>query len=290
MVQDRKEPTFSTASSDASNKNRSSANSGLKKPNAATEAHSTNASTKRVAPSPMAHTRAQVMTQKQPSLLLWLALFIALSASAACGYLFWQFNSAQQIIAQQQVRLVGLENKLLLSDDESTQSLTVLTSNVKSLDKNVSLAMSEVDKLWATRNANLDKLAAAKAEVDKRIDVTSQQSGRAIEGLDKQLKQSLVIAKQSSSEQELLIRSLRERVAEQNRALGNVQSALKNNSSSAEKLAAVTQNIAQLEQKLSMFLRRTQEYDEAIESFDKFRLITNRDLINLKIRAGIVPQ
>jgi hypothetical protein len=52
----------------------------------------------------------------------------------------------------------------------------------------------------------------------------------------------------------------------------------------------VTQNIAQLEQKLSMFLRRTQEYDEAIESFDKFRLITNRDLINLKTRAGIAPQ
>lgn len=285
MVQDRKEPTFSTATSSASNKNRPSANSGLKKPNASTEANSTNAS-----PRPRADTRAQVMIQKQPSSLLWLALFIALLASAACGYLLWQFNGAQQIIAQQQVRLVGLENKLLLSDDESTQSLTVLTSNVKSLDKNVSLAMSEVDKLWATRNANLDKLAAAKAEVDKRIDVTSQQSGRAIEGLDKQLKQSLVIVKQSSSEQELLIRSLRERVAEQNRALGNVQSALKNSSSSAEKLAAVTQNIAQLEQKLSTFLRRTQEYDEAIKSFDKFRLITNRDLINLKTRAGIAPQ
>ncbi len=150
--------------------------------------------------------------------------------------------------------------------------------------------MREDDKLQANRNANLDKIAAAKAEVDKRIDVTSQQSGRAVEGLDKQLKQSLVIAKQSSAEQELLIRSLRERVAEQNRALGNVQSVLKNNSSSAEKLSAVTQNITQLEQKLSMFLRRTQEYDEAIESFDKFRLITNRDLINLKTRAGIAPQ
>jgi chromosome segregation ATPase len=158
------------------------------------------------------------------------------------------------------------------------------------LDKNVSLAMSEVDKLWATRNANLDKLAAAKSEVDKRIDVTSQQSGRAIEGLNTELKQSLLLVKQSSSEQELLTRSLRERVAEQNRALDNIQVALKNNSSSTEKLAAVTENITQLEQKLSTFLRRTQEYDEAIESFDKFRLITNRDLLNLKIRAGIAPQ
>ena len=136
MVQDRKEPTFSTASSGASNKNRPSANSGLKKPSASTEANSTNAS-----PRPRADTRAQVMIQKQPSSLLWLALFIALLASAACGYLFWQFNGAQQIIAQQQVRLVGLENKLLLSDDESTQSLTVLTRNVKSLDTNVRLAM-----------------------------------------------------------------------------------------------------------------------------------------------------
>jgi hypothetical protein len=290
MVQDRKEPTFSTTASGTSNTNRPGANSGLKKSNAPTEGHSTSASTSRVAPRPRVDERPQVMIQKQPSSLLWLVLFITLLASAACGYLFWQFEGAQQIIAQQQGRLVELENKLLLSDDESTQSLTVLTANVKSLDKNVSLAMSEVDKLWATRNANLDKLAAAKSEVDKRIDVTSQQSGRAIEGLNTELKQSLLLVKQSSSEQELLTRSLRERVAEQNRALDNIQVALKNNSSSTEKLAAVTENITQLEQKLSTFLRRTQEYDEAIESFDKFRLITNRDLLNLKIRAGIAPQ
>lgn len=288
MVQDRKEPTFSTASKSASNTNRPITNNGPVK--ASPQANPASASTNRAAPRPKVDTRPQVMIQKQPSSLLWLAFFIALLASSACGYLFWQFNGAQQVIAQQQGRLAELENKFLLSDDESTQSLTVLTANVKNLDKNVTLAMSEVDKLWATRNANLDKLAAAKAEVDKRIDATSQKSSQAIDGLNKQLKQSLVLVKQSISEQELLSRSLRERVAEQNQALGSIQSTLKNNSNGAEKLAAVTQNLSQLEQKLATFSRRTKEYDEAIESFDKFRLITNRDLINLKTRAGIAPQ
>jgi len=99
-----------------------------------------------------------------------------------------------------------------------------------------------------------------------------------------------MLVKQSSSEQELLTRSLRERVAEQNRALASIQTALINNSSSAQKLSVATQNIAQLEQRLMTVSRRTQEYGQVIESFDKFRLITNRDLINLKKRAGIAPQ
>ncbi len=166
----------------------------------------------------------------------------------------------------------------------------MLTANVKSLDKNVSLAMSEVDKLWATRNANLDKLAAVKAELDIRINATNQQSIQSVEDLNKQMKQSLMLVKQSSSEQELLTRSLRERVAEQNRALASIQAASINNSSGVQKLSIATQNIAQLEQRLVSVSRRTQEHEQAIDSFDKFRLITNRDLINLKKRAGIVPQ
>lgn len=290
MVQDRKEPTFSTASPTTSKTNKLSTSGALKNPGAATQARSSTVVTSRDSARLNTDTSPQVTIQKQPSSLLWLALLIALLASAACGYLFWQFSATQQIIAQQQGRLVELENKLLLSDDESTQSLTVLTANVKSLDKNVSLAMSEVDKLWATRNANLDKLAAVKAEVDTRISATNQQSIQSVDSLNKQMKQSLMLVKQSSSEQELLTRSLRERVAEQNRALASIQTALINNSSSAQKLSVATQNIAQLEQRLMTVSRRTQEYEQAIESFDKFRLITNRDLINLKKRAGIAPQ
>ncbi len=262
----------------------------MKNPGAATQARSTSVVTSRDSARLDTDAGPPVTIQKQPSSLLWLALLVALLASAACGYLYWQFSATQQIIAQQQGRLVELENKLLLSDDESTQSLTVLTANVKSLDKNVSLAMSEVDKLWATRNANLDKLAAVKAELDIRINATNQQSIQSVEGLNKQMKQSLMLVKQSSSEQELLTRSLRERVAEQNRALASIQAASINNSSGVQKLSIATQNIAQLEQRLVSVSRRTQEHEQAIDSFDKFRLITNRDLINLKKRAGIVPQ
>jgi phage protein D len=297
MVQDRKEPTFSTAPKAAPNTNRSSARnttntsaSSSEKTNVSPQASPNNASTNKAALRPRHDTRPQLMIQKQLSSLLWLTLFIAILASAASGYLFWQFNSAQQTIAEQQGRLAELENKLLLSDDESTQSLTVLSANVKSLDKNVTLAMTEVDKLWATRNANLEKLAAAKAEVEKSIDTTGEQSKKAIDDLNKQLKQSLSLLKQSTSEQDLLTKSLRERVSEQSQTLTNIQSTLKNSASSTEKLADITRNLTQLDQKVTTLTRRTQEYDEAIESFDKFRLLTNRDLINLKNRAGIAPQ
>lgn len=284
MVHDRKEPTFSTASKSASSN--SSTNSSPK----TNASNPPRPSSNKVAPRPRADNRSQVMIQKQPSALLWLALLIAILASVASGYLFLQFNVAHKIIAEQQGRLVELENKLSLSDDESTQSLTVLTANVKGLNKNVTLAMSEVDKLWATRNANLEKLAATKSEVNKSIGTTGEQSQKAIDSLNKQVKQSLALIKQSSSEQELLGKSLRERVSEQNQTLASIQSVLKNSSNSAEKLKSVTESLDQLEQKLTTLSRRTIEYDEAIESFDKFRLITNRDLITLKNRAGVIPQ
>ena len=285
MVHDRKEPTFSTASKVASAN--SSAKTNASNP---TQANPAKAAPNKVAPRPRANARPQVMIQKQPSALLWFALFIAIFASAVCGYLFWQFNVAQQTIAEQQGRLVELENKLLLSDDESTQSLTALTANVRGLNKNVTLAMSEVDKLWATRNASLKKLAAAKTEINKSIDTNSAQSKKAIDGANKQLKQSLVLIKQSSSEQEFLIQSLRERVSEQSQTIDNIQSALKQQSNGTEKLAIITEDLSQLEQQLTTLSRRTKEYDEAIESFDQFRVITNRDLIILKNRAGIAPQ
>ncbi len=131
MVQDRKEPTFSTASPTSSNTNKLSTNGALKNPGAATQARSTSVVTSRDSARLDTDASPPVTIQKQPSSLLWLALLVALLASAACGYLYWQFSATQQIIAQQQGRLVELENKLLLSDDESTQSLTVLTANVK---------------------------------------------------------------------------------------------------------------------------------------------------------------
>ncbi len=287
MVQDRKEPTFSSPS------NKASLSDDAKQSNVQNTQQ----------PSQRANTRPQVMIQKQPSSLLWIALLIALLASAASGYIFWQFTLSQKVVAEQQERLVELENKLLLSDDESTQSLTALTANVKGLDKNVSVAMSEVDKLWATRNANLKKLAAAKTELSTRIDETgkridksdksinasSSQSKKAIDAIDAKLKKSLVSIRQNSSEQELLLKSLRERSSEQSQTIKNLRSAL-DKGSNTDKVASLEQQLEQLSQQLNILSRRTKEYDEAIESFDKFRLTTNRDLITLKSRTGIAPQ
>lgn len=288
MVEDRKEPTFSSAT------NKVSRDDDIQR----SDMGATHAANSR------SHTRQQVMIQKQASPLLWIALLIALLASAASGYIFWQFTLSQKVVSEQQERLVELENKLLLSDDESTQSLTALTANVKGLDKNVGVAMSEVDKLWATRNANLKKLAAAKAELsklivetgkridktDKHINTSSDQSKKAIDGIDAKLKKDLVSIRQNSSEQELLLKSLRERSSEQTQTINNIRSTLDKNVSHTSKVISLEQELKQLSQQLNTFARRTKEYDEAIESFDKFRLTTNRDIITLKSRTGIAPQ
>ena len=248
MSHDRKEPTLSNPSANLSEKRPVS--SGPKaKP-----------ATRQAAPA-----RPQVIVQKQSSGLLWITLLIALLSALAVVYTYWQLHLSQQIITQQQERIGELQDKLALSDDESTQSLTVLNANVKDLDKSVKLALSEVDKLWATRNVNRKAIGDTKKELEGRI----AQVQKSVVVTEEKLNKPLSALQQRSSEQELLVQSLRERLSEQEQELSSL--------SSQAKKYALTKDMQSLSNKVK-------GHDEAIESFDKFRVSVNRDLLALKQR------
>jgi chromosome segregation ATPase len=249
MVKDRKEPTLSSPLS-------SNEGAGNKRPSGQ--------------PRPQAP-RQQVIVKKQSSFLLWLTFLLTLLAIAAAGYTYWLLFNSQQLIADQQLRINELENKLVLSDDESSQSLTALTANVKGLDKDVKKAMSEVDKLWGTRNANKKAIT----EAEKALKGDLQKQTQSVASLQEQLK-GLSNLKQRSSEQELLIQSLRERLSEQEGTLASVEKASKRNTAATKKVNSLSNKV--------------DGYEEAIDSFDKFRLTVNRDILLLKQKAGIATQ
>ncbi|MGH1486275.1 MAG: hypothetical protein ACRBCI_08635 [Cellvibrionaceae bacterium] len=253
MVHDRKEPTLSSPDEKVVEKRSAPSGTKLKPP------------PRQSAPRPQ-----QVIVQKQSSGMLWFTFLIAISAAAAAGYTFWQLYNSQQIITQQQSRIDELENKLLLSDDESTQSLTALTANVKGIDKELKLVLSEVDKLWGTRNASRKNLADAKKQLEgdiKKIQV-------ALASTEQKLVKPVSSLQQRSSEQELLIQSLRERLSDQGKELNSLVSATKQSASKKE---------------LQSLSKKVRAHSEAVEAFDKFRITVNRDLLSLKQRSGTAP-
>lgn len=255
MVKERKEPTFSTSS--GSSANSSNTEQSKKRPS----------STSR----PL---QPKVIVQKQSSGFLWFTFLISLVVAAGAGYTFWLLQQSQQTLSAQQMRIDELENKLLLTGDESTQSLTVLTSNVKALDKDVKVAMTEVDKLWATRKANLKEIAKIEASSSKELKEGLSKVSSSVDALESNFKQPIAGLEQRAGEQELLIQSLRERLVEQNKTAQSLSNQIKQFTSATKQVKAISAKV--------------DGYEETIRSFDKFRVTTNRDLLLLKERAGVL--
>lgn len=248
MASERKEPTFSSSATVAAD------------PNA-----------KRAAQPPRAKSpQAKVIVQKQSSGFLWFTFLLVLCIAAGLGFTFWQLQQSQQLVSSQQQRIDELENKLLLSGDESTQSLTVLTSNLKEVDKELKLAMSEVDKLWAARKTNVNAISSLKKGLSSGL----AKNNTAISALDTKLSQPVASIDQRSREQDLLIESLRERLGDQDRATQSLAKQVKQFASASKQAQAVSTKV--------------DGYEETIRSFDKFRVTTNRDLLLLKERAGLL--
>ncbi len=215
----------------------------------------------------------KVIVQKASSGFLWFTFLITLLVAAGAGYTFWQFLQSQQMIATQQVRIDELEKKLLLTGDESTQSLTALTANLKGLDKDVKLVLSEVDKLWGTRNVNLKAIEKLDKDSESTVAKTKE-NAKSIAAMETKLSKPVASLEQRTGEQELLIQSLRERIGEQNKQIQSLQGQVKQFASASKQVDSVS--------------KKVDGYDETIRSFDKFRITTNRDLLLLKERAGIL--
>lgn len=177
-----------------------------------------------------------------------------------------------------------------------------LTQENKSLAEKVKVSESEIRKLWDTRNvnkkgietnqqaiaslqgqkkatddlsSNVEKVKKDIASANKNVSEVTQ----ALSSLDEkvntltplgedieQLTAKLENAEQINSEQELLLESLRERLAQQSEQ--QKQLASQQQGASSASLDALDQRI--------------QQNEEAIESYEAFRRTVNRELLQLK--------
>lgn len=236
---------------------------------------------------PPPRAEANKNAQSSSSGFTWFVFLLTLCIGAATAYLVWQLDIAQHTIKDQRLRIVQLENKLAISDDSASQSLASVSAQVRELNSKSIQADSEIAKLWATRNVNRDGIKGAEekiTELGKKVtsDVARlQREQKKLASLSSSLdslKQSVdklqslpaVVAStnQSVSEQDILLRALREKVAVHTEQLKVLGSQANKGVSAANKLTALE--------------RRVKETEEIITSLEAFRRSTTRDLLQLK--------
>ncbi|MCR6650806.1 MAG: hypothetical protein NVV73_04570 [Cellvibrionaceae bacterium] len=97
-----------------------------------------------------------------------LALLLALAAEDLIGFVYFQLQETQGALQQTrnaltsaEVRVKDLKSRLMLSDDESTQSMSVLQANIKE-------NTAEIRKFWGVAN---DRNRKAIAQLETKVAV-----------------------------------------------------------------------------------------------------------------------
>jgi chromosome segregation ATPase len=236
----------------------------------------------------------QQVKQGGSSGFTWFVFLMTLCVGGAAAYALWQLEQAQKIMQDQRFRIVQLENKLAISDDSATQSLASVSAQVRELNSQYIQTNSEVTKLWATRNVNRDGIKAADEKVavlNKKITGLEKETSNKVIKIEKAqrkipalvksindveasvaelkaLEKSLLSTSQTVTEQDILLRAVRERVAVQSELLKTL-------GAQANKGVSASNKLKDIEKRLT-------ETEEALTSLEAFRRTANRDLLQLK--------
>src|SRR5690606_19966034 len=140
---ERREPTLSSSSTPVPERDEPS----TRKPAADTHATRDSRPMRTAAPPPSSSSSA----------LAVFALLLALVGVGIGGYFGWQLTETRTQLLASDARIAELENRLSMSSDESSQSLTQVDAKLKWAD-------SEIRKLWGVSNDVNRKAIAANGE------------------------------------------------------------------------------------------------------------------------------
>jgi predicted nucleic acid-binding Zn-ribbon protein len=224
----------------------------------------------KAAPTAARPAAARVVTKSSP--LAPFALLLALTGLGLAGFVYWQFMQTQQQLIAADARLLELEKKLELSDDESSQSVTALRAKLKWAD-------SEIRKLWGVaHDRNRKAIADNKNKVAK-------------------LEKSLASVKNTSSAAKKLAdgqaKTLAAVKAETKTLAGQSSKAVSDAAAAQKQLRELVDKANRIDQQLvnlkSDLLTRVKDNEEAIEAIDAYRRTINRDILQLKQKHTQAP-
>ncbi len=199
-----------------------------------------------------------------PGFTTVLALLLAFAGLGGSGFLAWKFTEAQKQLISAEGRIAGLETRLNLNSDQSTQT-------VEDIEDKLEWADSEIRKLWGISNDKNKK--SIQSNSDKII----------------RLKRSLKTAETNTSKAQKLTASTKLALESKISVLQDTvnQSTvtitqLEQQSTTNAQLSQELNRIAQQMPGLRSLASRVKTNEEAVTAIDAYRRSINRDILQLK--------
>ena len=203
-----------------------------------------------------------------PVRIMLFLLVLAIGGVAYAGYTLHQETLSD--LEQASRRIADLENRLALVGDSAEET----TGNmIERLDFN----FSEIDKLWAARNAtnsNVDDLTGRVANIDTR----SQENQTTIEETNVRLVESTNIA-EGNRQDIATVRGETERLAQR---LNTLNGQVQNLQGVAQELVNLQATISTAEDASGGINERLMRVEEAVEAIDAYRLQVNQAMQRLQ--------
>lgn len=217
---------------------------------------------------------APAATTRSP--LVPFALVLALVGLGLAGFSYWQLIQVQQQASTADKRLVELEQRLALSDDEATQSVSTLQANLRETRQQLDAANLEIRKLWDARNTNRTAIGENKTQITAAAKAAQSAGSAAAE------------AKKLAQAQDSTLKTLSSNVALQSEQVGLLNDAAnaqkKQLREAIDKANAADAQVKQLRSDLATRVKRS---EDAIEAIDAHRVTVNREILELKRRLSV---
>lgn len=244
MVQDRKEPTFSS----------------IKPERDEIATHQSRMSKRPASGGGRPPPRREAPAASGSSGMGVAALLVALIGAGVAGYSMWQNQQAQQELADAEDRLMELEARLNLTNNESDQSVSAIHDKLEWAD-------SEIRKLWGVSNDTNRKAIAANKEL------AAQASSEA------------EAAKEVAESQEAALKAATTRTNQQQLEITQLSEEIQLSGQKVEQLNKLSEELEVRVEKLVQDLEgRVAGNEEAIRAIDSFRRTANADIQELKQR------
>lgn len=199
-----------------------------------------------------------------PGKVAVLALVIAVAGVGGGGYLAWQLTESQKALVGAEQRIAGLEARLDLNSDQSSQTVDEIQDKLQWAD-------SEIRKLWGvSQDTNRKKITANE---DALVVLKKQLSA-----VEKTAAGANASATSVKRELQAQLDKLTTQLTQANAAMAK----LKSSADQLESLSIDVQRVTQQLPGLRDLASRVKNNEEAVAAIDAYRRNTNNDILQLK--------
>lgn len=206
-----------------------------------------------------------------PGFVAVFALLLAIAGIGGSGYLAWQLTESQKSLAEARQRIAGLETRLNIDSDESSQTLEQIQEKLQWAD-------AEIRKLWGvSHDTNRKKITANEDSINNL--------NRKLGQVEKDAASARAAATNVRRELQASIDGLKGQLDKASAAMRTLEASASDLATLRDNLDRVTQQMPGLRDLAS----RVKTNEEAIAAIDSYRRSINKDLLQLKEQISNTP-